>query len=78
VNHAGDDLALPLQRDRDREDRDAVQEVGRAVERIDDPAMLGVVARHLAALLHQEGVTRPRLDSSAKTMSSALRSAWLT
>ena len=37
VDEAGDDLALALQRDRDREHRDAVQEVGGAVERVDVP-----------------------------------------
>ena len=57
-DHAGDDLPVALQRDRDGEDRDAVQEVGRAVERIDDPAMLGVLAFDLAALLHQEAPVR--------------------
>ena len=65
VDHAGDDLALPLQRDRDREDRDAVQEVGGAVERIDDPAVLVVLAGDHAALLHQEAVAGTRRDSSA-------------
>ena len=38
VDDAGDELALALERDRDGEERDAVQEVGGAVERIDDPA----------------------------------------
>ena len=36
--------------------RDAVEEVGGAVERVDDPAVLGILAGHLAALLHEEGV----------------------
>ena len=39
--------------------RDAVQEVGGAVERIDDPAMGAVGAFDLAALLHQEAIARP-------------------
>jgi hypothetical protein len=38
-----------------------VQEIGGAVERVDDPAVLAVVAFDQAALLHQEGVARPRL-----------------
>jgi hypothetical protein len=37
VDQPGDDDALALQADRNRELRDAVQEVGGAVERIDDP-----------------------------------------
>jgi len=46
--------------DRDGEHRDAVQEIGGAVERVDDPAVLVVVAGHRAALFHQERITRPR------------------
>jgi hypothetical protein len=59
VDDGGDDLPPPLQRDRNGEDRDAVQEVGGAVERIDDPTVLVVLARDAAALLHQEGIARP-------------------
>ena len=59
VDDAGDQLPLAFQRDRDGEDRDAVQEIGGAVERVDDPAMLVVVAGHGAALFHQEGVAGP-------------------
>ena len=44
VDHAGDDLAVALERDRDGEERQAVQEIGGAVERIDDPAMAPVAA----------------------------------
>src|SRR5690606_15519643 len=44
VDDARDDLALALKGDGDGEERNAVQEVRRAVERIDDPAVLGVVA----------------------------------
>ena len=55
---AGDRIA-PLQGDVDRELRDAVQEVGRAVQRVDDPAMLGVLALQLAAFLHQEAPVGP-------------------
>src|SRR3546814_2843388 len=50
VHHPGDDLAVALDGDRDREIGDAVQEVGRAVERIDDPARAGLRAGRLAAL----------------------------
>src|SRR5581483_8246550 len=51
-----DEFAVALERNRDGEDRDAVQEVGGAVERIDDPAMGAVGAFDLAALLHEEAV----------------------
>ena len=43
-----------------------MQEVGGAVERIDDPAMGLVVADDLAALLHQEAVAGPRLRQLAE------------
>ena len=55
----GHELVVALECDRDGEDRDAVQEVGGAVERIDDPAMGAVGAFDLAALLHQEAIARP-------------------
>ena len=61
VDHAGDDRALALERDRDREVRDAVQEVGGAVERIDDPGMGLVGALAAAAFLAEEAVARARL-----------------
>src|SRR3546814_4008367 len=43
-----------LHSDRDGEMGDAVEKVRRAVDRIDDPARLGRIARDRAALLHQE------------------------
>src|SRR3546814_8839399 len=43
-----------LHRDRHRELRDRVQEVGRAVERVDDEARLARLSLDLARLLHQE------------------------
>ena len=43
VDHAGDDGALALQADRNRKLRNAVQEIGGAVERIDDPGVALVV-----------------------------------
>ena len=61
VDQAGDHGALALQTDRDRELRDAVQEVGGAVERIDDPGVALVGAFAGAAFLADEAVTRPRL-----------------
>src|SRR5258707_14072595 len=41
--------------------RDAVQEIGRAIERIDDPAVTRVGAGARAAFLAEEAVSRPRL-----------------
>ena len=58
VNDAGDELALALQTDRDSKHRIGMQEVRRAVEWIDDPAMRRVGADHFAALFHQEAVAR--------------------
>ena len=40
VNHAGDEALAIFQRDRYGEGRHAVDEIGRSVERIHDPAML--------------------------------------
>ena len=48
-----------LERDRDRPVRQAVQEVGGAVERIDDPAIVRRAAGLDAALLHDEAVVGP-------------------
>src|SRR3984957_11167470 len=61
VDQAGDDDAVALQADRNRKLRDAVQEIGGAVERIDDPgvALVGAFAR--APFLADEAVTPPRL-----------------
>ena len=61
VDDAGDDLALTLESNGDRKDRNAVQEVGGAVQRIDEPAMLIVVTADSAALFHEKGVAGSRL-----------------
>ena len=61
VDHRGDDLAVALERDGDRKERDRVEEVGGAVERIDDPAVLAVGALHLGAFLAEEAVGRAGL-----------------
>ena len=42
VDEPGHDRVLAFERDRDREVRDAVQEIGGAVERIDNPQIFGV------------------------------------
>ncbi len=57
VDQPGDDRAFALQRDRDREVRDAVQEIGGAVERVDNPAVGFVRAFARAAFLAKEPVT---------------------
>ena len=53
--------AFTLERDRNRELRNAVEEIGGAVERIDDPGLRRVAAVMLAAFLAEETVARPRL-----------------
>ena len=53
--------ALALERDRDGELRNAVQEIGGAVERIDDPGVGLVGALALAAFLAEKAVAGPRL-----------------
>jgi hypothetical protein len=50
--------AVPLERDERRPDRDPADEVPRAVDRIDDPAGVRLLA---AALLAQEAFARPPL-----------------
>src|SRR5690606_33770949 len=55
-HHRRDDLAVTLERDGDGEARNAVQEIGRAVERIDDPAMRAVRAGDLLGFLAEEAV----------------------
>ncbi len=60
VDHAGDDSAFARQADRDRELRNAVQEIGGAVERIDDPGMALVGALARAAFLADEAVAGSR------------------
>ena len=54
-------ISIALQADRNRELRDAVQEVGGAVERIDDPGVALVLAFAGAAFFADEAVTRARL-----------------
>src|SRR3712207_4455060 len=68
------DLAAILDRDRDGEVRDAVEEVRGAVERIDDPARLALVARDLALLLEQEAEVGARLaqDVSDRPLGGAV------
>jgi hypothetical protein len=60
------DLALALQRDGDGKERQPVQEVGGAVERVDDPAVRLVGALDVAALLHDETVAGARPGELAK------------
>ena len=61
VGQAGDDRAVPLKRDRNGEMRDAVQEIGGAIERIDDPAVAPIGAGVRAAFLAEEAIVGPRL-----------------
>src|SRR5207237_6918775 len=61
VNESGDEIALPLERNGDCEMRYAVQEIQRAVERIDDPAVRPVAPFAAAAFLPEKTVARPRV-----------------
>jgi hypothetical protein len=51
--------AVPLERDQRRPDRDPADEVPRAVDRVDDPARVGLAA---AALLAEEALAGAPLD----------------
>ena len=61
VDHAGHDLPVALKRNRNGEERDRVQKVGRRVERIDMPGVALVGALDPPALLHDEAVAGARL-----------------
>ena len=61
VDQPGDDRALPLERDRNREVGDAVQKIQRAVDRIDDPAVRPVGAFPHPPFLADEAVAGTRL-----------------
>src|SRR4029450_7713035 len=61
VDEPRDHRAFPLEPDRDRKVRNAVEEVQRAVERIDDPAVGLVAAFARAAFLAEKAVARPRM-----------------
>ncbi len=58
VHHGMLELAAVLAGDGDREHREAVQEVGGAVERVDDPDRLAVAALDFAAFLGEERMLR--------------------
>src|SRR5699024_6271335 len=60
-DHGGEHVAPLLERQRDGEVRQAVQEVAGAVERIDDPAtLLVILAFDAARFLQQKAEVRPR------------------
>jgi hypothetical protein len=61
VDQAGNHLTFARQTDRDCELRDAVQEVGGAIERVDDPGMALVSTLAVAALLTEEAIARAGL-----------------
>src|SRR6185437_12270812 len=62
VDEAGDDRAFALERNRNGEVRNAVQEIGGAVERIDDPCVRSVGAFAAAAFLAEKAVAGARFD----------------
>ena len=53
------DLAVLLERDRDGPVRQGVKEIGGAVDRVDDPAIVLRAAGHGPALLHEKAPVRP-------------------
>ena len=61
VDQAGDHGAVALERHRNCEVRDAVQEIGGAIERIDDPRMALVAAFATATFFTEKTVARPCL-----------------
>src|SRR5574342_1160991 len=66
VDQAGHDGAIALERNRDCEMRNAVQEIGGPIERIDDPPMALVAAVAPAAFFAEETVARPCLHELVK------------
>ena len=60
VDQPGHHGAFALERDRDREMRDAVHEVRGAVERVDHPGVGLVAAFEAAAFLTEEAIARTR------------------
>ena len=67
-----------LDRDRDGEMGDAVEEVGGAVDRIDDPARLGRIALDRAAFLEQQAPVRAGVAQLLDQVCSACLSAMET
>ena len=62
VEHqASDNFAVHFEPDGNGEMRNAVQEIGGAVDRIDDEAVIGVAAGDNSGLLGEEGIAGPRL-----------------
>ena len=61
MDQSGDDFALDFGGNRDGEMRHAVEEVGGAVQRIDDPARLGFAADDFAGFLHQQPPVGPSM-----------------
>src|SRR5690606_26579367 len=66
VDQPGNKLTLTLEADRNGEQRNAMEEIRGAVERIDDPAVRFVGADDLAALLHEEAIARACTRQLAK------------
>src|SRR5262249_32600920 len=66
VDEAADDFAVALETDRNAEQRNAVQKIGRTIKGIDDPTMRFVGAGDNAALFHQEAIAGPGLAEFAK------------
>src|SRR3974390_1203184 len=61
VDQAGNHRTLALERNRDGELRNSVQEIGRSIEWVDDPAVRLVGALAAPAFFAEEAVARSRL-----------------
>ena len=60
VHNCGDDLTFAFERDRNGKLRNAVQEIRRAVERIDDESVRLVLTVYHAGFFDEETVARTR------------------
>ena len=77
--HADDQLAVVLERDERGPDRDALDVVRRAVDRVDDPPGRGVGRPEQALLLAEHGVVGPGArPAGARIAASGSRSASVT
>jgi hypothetical protein len=73
VGHAERQRSLDLEADRHAKERKAVGVVGRAIERIDDPAVARVAAGVRTALFAQDGMRRKCRQNRAQDLALALQ-----
>ena len=61
INNPGGNLAIFFERDRHGKMRDAMDEICRAIDRVDDPAAVRIIAGNLAIFFHQKAIIVPRV-----------------